>query len=104
MFPYMSLAIAYFRAGRFAEANAICEQAVKSKHDGGDLHAVLLSLAFVNGDDSAVQRELDLFTAVHDPGFKGIQAQMAFTLGQVRKGREIFLSSRATRFRPQDLP
>jgi len=92
-FTYFSLSSAYFKASRFAEAKAVCEQAVKVKLDSGDIHAILLKLAVVEGDVPAIQRELEWGGA--GEGSLNDQAWMAFTLGQVRKGRRLFERSRA---------
>jgi eukaryotic-like serine/threonine-protein kinase len=96
-FTYLSLSTAYIRASHFAEANAICEQAIKSKRESSDIHAALLNLAFVEGDESAIQRQLDWIqiNAKLDSGFLNQEAWMAFALGEAGKGRDLFERSRA---------
>ena len=95
-FTYFSLSTAYLRASHFVEANAICEQAIKAKRDSGDIHATLLNLAFVNGDEPEIQRQLDRIeiNAKLDPGSLNQRAWMAFARGQAGKGRDLFERSR----------
>ena len=96
-FTYLSLSTAYFRASRFAEAHAICEQAIKSKRDSGDIHGTLFNLAFVDGDQPEIQRQRDWVKINEDPnpGFLNTEAWMAFAQGQAGKGRDLFERSRA---------
>jgi len=59
IFPYITLARAYKDSGRFAEAKAVCEKAAAANLDSVDLHDLLFDIAFAEGDQSAMQRELD---------------------------------------------
>jgi tetratricopeptide (TPR) repeat protein len=103
MFAYYSLSFAFLRASRFAEAKAICEQSIRAKRDSADIHGLLLTITLVEGDGPAFQRQLDWFQVNQelDPSFLDQQASIAFTLGQVRKGRRLFERSRAASVRLQ---
>ena len=101
-FPYFSLVTAFFKASRFAEAKAICEQSIRAKRDSGDIHAMLLSIAFIESDGPAFQRGLDALPGEHlDPGTLNQEAWIAFTLGQVGKARTLFERSRTASLRLQ---
>ncbi len=47
------------RLNRFAEAKEICEQAVQQKHDNTFVHTFLYQLAFISGEASAMQQQID---------------------------------------------
>jgi len=95
-FTYFSLSTAYFRASRFAEAHAICEQAIKSKRDSSDIHAMFVNLAFINGDEPEFERQVEQIeiNAKADPGFLNQKAWIAFARGQAGTGRDLFKRSR----------
>ncbi len=96
MYTFFTLSTAYVRASHFVEAKAVCDQAIASKRDSGDIHGTLFSVAFANGDEPEVQRQIDWFKINENPspGFLDQQAWAAFSRGQVRKGRKLFESSR----------
>jgi tetratricopeptide (TPR) repeat protein len=88
---YGCLCAAYQRATRFAEAKAICEKAVSEKLDNFTSHTVLYRIAFVEGDEPAMQREINWFKGKPAES-AGIyyQAKAALSLGQLRTARELF--------------
>jgi len=90
-YSYACLCQAYQAASRFAEAKAICEKAVAEKLDSWPMHTVLYRIAFVEGDGPAMQREVDWFKGKPAESI-GIyyQAKAALSLGELRKGRELF--------------
>jgi serine/threonine protein kinase/tetratricopeptide (TPR) repeat protein len=96
-FAYLSLAHAYIETNRYAEARAVCDQAVKSGLESSDLHAVLLTLAILRGEEAELKQQLDWVNAnaTSDPGFMNLEAGMMFTLGKVHKAREFAERSRA---------
>jgi len=97
MYTYFSLSTAYLKASHFVEAKAICDQAIKSQRDSGDIHGTIFTLAFVDGDKPEIQRQVEWVKINENPspGFLNTQAWMAFALGQARRGRDLFQRSRA---------
>jgi len=100
-FTYFSLARAYIAASRFIEARAICDRAIRDGHDSGDIHSILFGLASIEDDETAVQHEHDQINANGEPGpgFLDLEAEIAFSLGNARKGRDLFQHSRALSLR-----
>jgi len=93
---YATLGRAYERATRFAEAKAIGEKAIAEKVDSWWTHALLYRLAFVEGDEPAMQREIDWSKdKPQETVMIYYQAKSALSLGEVRKSRELFERARA---------
>jgi tetratricopeptide (TPR) repeat protein len=102
-FPYAALGRAYERASRFAEANVICEKANAEKLDSWTTHAILVNVAFIQANESAVHQEIGWFKGNPLEGWiLFYEASGAMSLGQVRKSRELFNRARAIAVR-QDL-
>ena len=93
---YASLCRAYERATRFAEARAICEKAIAEKLDSFWTHQILYRIAFVEGDEPAMQREIDWFKGKpQESVITYYQAKAALSLGELRSSRELFERARA---------
>lgn len=96
IFPYIMLARAYKNMGRYAEARAVCEKAAAAKMDSVDIHDLLFEMAFGDGDQAAMQRELAL-----SKGKSGEErivynaAWAATSVGHIRQGRSLFQDARA---------
>jgi tetratricopeptide (TPR) repeat protein len=92
--PYNNLGESFRCLNRFDEARAIFEQAVERKLDPYYLHADFYQLAFVQGDEATMQRQVDW--ANGKPG-EGVllygQAHAAAFSGQRRKSQELFRRS-----------
>jgi DNA-binding winged helix-turn-helix (wHTH) protein/tetratricopeptide (TPR) repeat protein len=94
--PYASLGRAYERATRFAEAKAICEKAIAEKVESSWTHQQLYRIAFVEGDETAMRREIDWFKGKPQESVNlYYQAKAALSLGQLRTSRELFERARA---------
>jgi len=94
--PYASLGRAYERATRFAEAKAICEKAIAEKVDSSWTHQQLYRIAFVEGDEPTMQREIDWFKGKPQESVNlYYQAKAALSLGQIGRSRELFERARA---------
>ena len=95
--PYYNLAVSFLCLNRFDEARAIFEQAVEKKLDPYYLHSDFYVLAFVQGDEATMQRQVDW--AKGKP-FEGVffyaQAHAAAFSGQRRKSQELFRRSAET--------
>jgi len=95
IFPYVVLARAYKRSGRFAETKAVCEKAVAANLDSVELHDLLYEIAFAEADQAAMQRELDWSKG--KPGEERIlydAAWAATATGRVKLGRSLFQKAR----------
>jgi len=92
---YACLCAAYQTASRFAEAKAICEKGVAEKLDNWTTHRILYQIAFVESDGTAMQREVGWFKGkpAESVGLY-YQAKAALSLGEIRKGRELFENAR----------
>lgn len=94
--PYASLARAYERVSRFPEAKAICNKAIAEKVDSFWTHQVLYRIAFVEGDEPAMQRSIEWFKGKPQESInKYYQGKAALSQGELRKARELFESARA---------
>jgi tetratricopeptide (TPR) repeat protein len=67
---YIVLERALKSAGRFAEAKAVGQEAVKNGKDSGQLHLLLLEVAFDEGDADAFARESQAAAKFKD-GYRG---------------------------------
>jgi eukaryotic-like serine/threonine-protein kinase len=93
--PYASLGRAYERATRFAEAKAICEKAIAEKVESSWTHQQLYRIAFVEGDEPALLREIEWFRGKPQESVNlYYQAKAALSLGQIRRSRDLFERAR----------
>ena len=93
---YASLGRAYERATRLAEARAICEKAIAEKVDSFWTHQLLYRIAFVEGDEAVMQREIDWSKGKPQESVMNyFQAKAALSLGELRRSREHFERARA---------
>jgi serine/threonine protein kinase/tetratricopeptide (TPR) repeat protein len=98
--PYAVLAQAYWLATRFAEAKAICEKAIAEKLDGYNIHRILYNIAFAEGDEAVMHREVDWFKGKPlESWMTYYQASAALSLGRLSQSRELFESARAMALR-----
>ena len=96
-FPYLTLAGAYKRSGRYAEAKAICEKLIADKRDNTNTHGTLLEIAFAEGDQAAMDRE-EKWARGTTPGDGYVLYEVALgamALGQVRRAHALFLDAEA---------
>jgi len=90
-FAYGNLALAFIRLNRFDEAKEIYEQALAQKFDRARFHAGLYTIAFVRGDTTAMQQQLDWARGKPDEYNTFLwQAETAEFLGQLRRARELY--------------
>jgi DNA-binding winged helix-turn-helix (wHTH) protein/tetratricopeptide (TPR) repeat protein len=93
---YASLGRAYERATQLAEARAICEKAIAEKVDSFWTHQLLYRIAFVEGDEAGMQREIDWSKGKPQESVMNyFQAKAALSLGELRRSREHFERARA---------
>lgn len=94
-FPYNALARSYQRSSRWAEAKSICEKAEARKFDGWTTHEILWTVAFVEGDEAGIQRQVDWYKG--NPMESWLAYQQASTelgFGQHRKSQADFERAR----------
>jgi eukaryotic-like serine/threonine-protein kinase len=95
--PYASAVMAYRIAGRYAEAKAVADQAIAARLDGYIVHFNLYLIGFAESDQTAMQREIDWFKDKPQESINlNHRAWAAMSVGQIRRGRELFASSRAS--------
>ncbi len=88
-----NLAHTYIELNRLAEAKTILEQAVAHALESARIHRMLGTIAYLEHDDGAMQRELAWLTE-HDPsGAFYFQAWAASLGGKLRNAREFVVKS-----------
>jgi tetratricopeptide (TPR) repeat protein/predicted Ser/Thr protein kinase len=88
-YAYSGLAFAYLILNRYDEAKAVCEQAIANKIDASDFHDVQFRIAFIQGDQAAMQRQIDWTKGKPDEGVGlGWQADAAAFAGQRKKSKD----------------
>jgi tetratricopeptide (TPR) repeat protein len=94
---YSILGGSFLNLNRFDEARAIFEQGVEKKRDSLGLHAQFYSLAFIQGDEATMQRQVDWANGKQGEGvLHYMQAHAAVFSGQRRKSQELFRRSAET--------
>src|SRR6202162_3058495 len=93
---YATLSRSFERATRFAEAKTICEKAIAEKVDSSWTHGLLYRIAFVEGDDPAMRREIDWAKGKPQEAVMiYYQAKSALSQGELRRSKELFERARA---------
>jgi serine/threonine protein kinase/tetratricopeptide (TPR) repeat protein len=95
-YAYQNLAAAYAYLGRYDEAKAIANQAITQKVEPWSVHMTLYWLAYIRGDQAAMQQEIASGTGkVQEPVMLFIDGQGQCALGKVKQARETFARSAA---------
>jgi serine/threonine protein kinase/tetratricopeptide (TPR) repeat protein len=90
-YAYQNVAAAYQYLNRYDEAKAVAEQAIAQHIDPWPVHMTLYWDAFVRGDESAMQREVEQAAGkVYEPIIDQIRGEGECALGKVTKARESF--------------
>lgn len=93
---YGGLVNAFRQNGQYAEAKAISEKAIAAKLDNFIVHWNLYFIAFDEGDQAAMQREVEWFKGKPvEHEFLNFRAWTAMSAGQVQEGRKLFDRARA---------
>lgn len=83
VYAYDNMATSYEALNRFDEARAIAEEAEAQKSNGAGIHFVLTDLAYMRGDQAAVERETELVKGTSNEPF-----QLMFNAGwQAAEGK-----------------
>jgi eukaryotic-like serine/threonine-protein kinase len=91
---YVILALALLHDGQFEAAKAVCEEAVAKKLEGGDLHGLMMEIAFARNDANGLDAQIAW--ARSNPGGLRVrlnEALLAFARGQMHRGQADFLES-----------
>jgi serine/threonine protein kinase/tetratricopeptide (TPR) repeat protein len=92
--PYSNLARAFTGMNRFDEAKEVIRQALGQKVESIFMHRILYSIAFIEGDDTAMKQQIEWTNGKPEEyTAQNWQAETAAFLGQLRKAKEF--SSRA---------
>jgi tetratricopeptide (TPR) repeat protein len=90
-YAYQNVAAAYQYLNRYDEAKAVAQQAIAQHIDPWPVHMTLYWDAFVRGDESAMQREVEQAAGkVYEPIIDQIRGEGECALGKVTKARESF--------------
>jgi serine/threonine protein kinase/predicted Zn-dependent protease len=90
-YGFQTLAMSYLHLNRFDEAKAVAERAIAEKRDSLNLHQVLLQLAFIRGDQPALQHEAAWGAGTSDEVFMlHFKAASENTRGRIKSANEIW--------------
>jgi tetratricopeptide (TPR) repeat protein len=93
--PYINVCFGYQALGRWDEAKAVCEQAVAAKVDTMNTHVGLFRIAFVQGDEAGMRRELEWAKGKPEgAAIRGLEAAVATAGGQLRLARGMLEEAR----------
>jgi serine/threonine protein kinase/Flp pilus assembly protein TadD len=89
-----NLVEAFLRLGRIDEAKQTLEQTIGQKPDRGIYHSNSYGIAFLQGDEATMKKDLDWFANQKTQSdFFDLQAGTAFSRGQIRKALDFSHSS-----------
>ena len=88
---YTNLAVAYQAANRLDESKATLNQAVQRKIGGPGVHIQLANIAFLQGDSSGMEHELELANVGPEGQLLvlGFRAGLAAYYGRVKQARDV---------------
>ncbi|MFZ0275864.1 MAG: protein kinase [Candidatus Sulfotelmatobacter sp.] len=90
-YGYQNLTGAYLSLNRYDEAKAVADQAVAQKAEPWSIHNMLYELAFLRGDEAAMQHEVERAAGkVEEPTVLLFQARGECALGEIKRARESF--------------
>ena len=98
--PYIVLAQAYQRSGRFAEAKNIYQQAVSRNLDSMNLHVTRMHIACAENDQAATQNELHWASGnPREAEMLNAASWCAFARGRVREAHALSQQAQSTALR-----
>ncbi len=90
-YAYQNLAVAYLHLNRFDEAKAVADQSIAQKVDPWSIHNALYSIAFLRGDETAMQQEMEHAQGKpQEPILLLLHARGECALGRMSKARESY--------------
>jgi len=85
-----NLAGTYRRMGRWDEAKAVCQNAVAHKLDTATCHGVLYGIAFIQGDEAEMRRQVEWARGTaEEHSMRFIEASAAAFRGRFKAAREL---------------
>src|SRR5262245_21311056 len=88
--PYQGLSLAFIRLNRFDEARDICERALQQKLDSPVIHNNLYLVAFIQGDEAEMKRQIDWGTGKSaEPIMLNLQSEAAAFSGRLQQAHEL---------------
>ena len=90
VYAYQNVADGYLSLGRYDEARAILDQATEQKAESFSTNLIGYQLAFIRGDQAAMQHALDSVAGTGDEAFiLSFEANVKYFQGRVREAREV---------------
>jgi serine/threonine protein kinase/tetratricopeptide (TPR) repeat protein len=90
-YSYQNVSTSYLFLNRFDEAKAIAEQAITQKTDPWTIRIVTYNLAFIRGDQNAIQQELEHAKGRHEePVILLFHAEGLCSQGKIKQAREAY--------------
>lgn len=90
-FGYTNLALGLLGTNRFNEAKAVCEEAVARRRDSDVIHMSLYAMAFMEGNQKALQREMDLASGSQRQSVMlYVEAKAAGAQGKMKEANRLF--------------
>lgn len=88
-YSFQDVAAGYLALGRYDEAKAVAEQSIAQKSDPWSVHMTLYSLAFIRGDQSAMQQEMQGSTGKQlEPILRWMQSQGECASGKLKQSQQ----------------
>ena len=89
-FAYQNLTVAYVGLNRLEEARSIADQAVAQKLDSIGIHNMLFVMAFLRGDQAAMDRESARGQGTHESIYLAQKAASQTARGQLKTANETY--------------
>ena len=87
-YAYADLAAGYMALNRYDEAKAVAEQSIAQKAEPWSIHIDLYEVAFIRGDDGAMQREVEQAAGkVQEPAIGLMRAVGECAQGKIKSAR-----------------
>jgi eukaryotic-like serine/threonine-protein kinase len=95
-YSYQNLSASYLYLNRYDEARAVAEQSIAQKAEPWSIHMEFYWLAYLRGDESAMQKEVTLSAGkVSEPIILYMHAEGLCAEGKIKQAREAFSRSSA---------
>ena len=95
-FGYSNLAYTYMYMNRLEEAKAVAAEAAQKKLDKADVHFLLYQLAYLQGDDASMRREVEWAQGRPDESlFRTAQARTLAARGRLGQAGQVYAQAMA---------
>jgi tetratricopeptide (TPR) repeat protein len=97
-----ALVEAYLRLGRWDEARTVAQRAVGQKTDSSNTHEFLYQIAFVQGDEGEMRRQVEWARGrPQEVRMRTLEAAVTAFQGRLKRSRELALDARAMALRSE---